>query len=130
MSRGISWVCSVVGWYWISSIRSLRNTTWPSAAAMLSPSLNGLVSTWRGQPPLLTTSLSMLRIPRTTLWPPVSTARRKAAGLVGRKLVGARALAIRVAAKLALAWAERSSPAPSTISDSSWHCSRYACNKP
>ena len=56
MRSGISCVFSVVGWYWMSSMRSLRNTTWPAVAAMLRPSSNGDVSTCFGQPPLWITS--------------------------------------------------------------------------
>ena len=56
-------------------------------------------STIDGMPPLWRTSDRSSRRPRTRLLPPVSNARLSAAGLVGRKLVGATALVRIVVAK-------------------------------
>ena len=90
-SSGISYVVLVCGSYWISSIRSLRNTTLPGVAAMFLPTVNADRSTLRGSPPLVVRSVMKFRTPRMRLTPPVSNARLRAAGLVARKLVGARA---------------------------------------
>ena len=37
-STGSAWTSGVVGVYWMSSIRELRNTTLPGVAAMFLPS--------------------------------------------------------------------------------------------
>ena len=70
--------------------------TAPGVAAMVSPTLNGLRSTIDGMPWLWSRSPAMLAIPRPTLMPPVSKERLMAAGLVGKKLVGASASRIKV----------------------------------
>ena len=113
-----------MGEYWSSSIRELRNTTLPLVAARFSPRVNGLVSTWRGLPPLLTRSSRKLLIPLAALRPPVSKARLRAAGLVARKLEGAMASISSWVASSALPFQRGSSSAAATSSLASLAVSR------
>ena len=82
---------------------------------MFSPRRNGLESTWRGRPPLLSRSSTKWAAPATTLVPPVSIARLIAAGLVGRKFVGANASSRKPVASRALA-SSIAFPAPASSS--------------
>src|SRR5215469_17720806 len=110
----------------MSSISSLRNTTFPGVAARLSPSSNDEVSTWRGRPLWCTRSSRKFRDPAATLAPPVSNALFSAAGLVGRKLVGARASKARPTASCAF-WSVTGSPRPAASRSSpSCRAARYA----
>ena len=97
-------------------MRSLRNTTLPGVAARFSPTRKADESTWRGRPPLVSTSRRKLASPAITDRPPVSKARRRAAGLVHRKLVGARASTRMPRAKRAFSVVAESKPAASTSS--------------
>ena len=81
----------MLGAYWISSIRSLRKTTFPGDTAMFCPTLCTPVATWRGEPPLLIRSLVKLRAPLASDRPPDSKARLITAGLPRKKFVGATA---------------------------------------
>ena len=101
ITSGRLWTCSVLGWYWMSSPTSSRCTTAPGDSARSLPTSNASRSTIEGMPPLLRTSPTKLRTPRTRLLPPVSNARLIAAGLVAKKLVGASALVRMVVAKRA-----------------------------
>ena len=106
---------------------SFLNTTRPGVAAMFSPILKWLVSTWRGCPPLRSRSSTKFAAPAARLAPPVSIARLIAAGLVSRKFVGASASRRKSAASPALASAT-ASPAPAArTSSASWMPARYAC---
>ena len=90
ISSGRFSTVSVVGAYWISSIRSLRNTTLPGVTAMFSPTLNFVSSVMRMRSWPLPRSRSASRFDRpfSRFSPPVSAVRRSTSGLVIRKLDG------------------------------------------
>jgi hypothetical protein len=101
----------------MSSISSLRKTTFPGVAARFLPSSKELASTWLGRPLLLTRSSRKLRVPDSTLPPPVSNARFSAAGLVSRKFVGEDASSRKPSAISAFA-SLTGSPCPATSTSS------------
>ena len=79
ISSGVWCTVSVVGAYWISSISRLRCTTLPGVSARLRPGAKAVASTMLSRPSFR--SCSRLRAPSARLAPPVSMARRSAAGL-------------------------------------------------
>ncbi|GJE61204.1 hypothetical protein MPOCJGCO_3325 [Methylobacterium trifolii] len=84
---------SVIGAYWISSIRSLRNTTSPGVTATSTPKVKALTSVWRTRNSPLPASMSSCSIfmPRTRLAPFSSKVCRISSGLVITKFEGERA---------------------------------------
>src|SRR4028119_964288 len=78
ISSGVRCASSVVGSYWISSIRRLRWTTLPGDRARLRPGAKAVASTMLSRPSFR--SAARLRAPSARLAPPVSIARRSAAG--------------------------------------------------
>src|SRR5579862_5333690 len=113
----------------MSSIRSFLNTILPGVAARFTPTRNGLVSTCRGRPPLLSTSSTKLRVPAATLAPPVSSARLIAAGLVKKKFVGAIASSTNPAARRALASSTASPDPAASTSATNCDVARYPCRR-
>src|ERR1700742_3785822 len=91
-------------------MRALRYTTLPGVAAVFSPYTNDELSTCGGRPPLVRTSSRKLRAPFNRLRPPVSKARLRAAGLVGKKFVGASASSVRPASMVAFFAVDGSAP--------------------
>src|ERR1700722_5202767 len=92
ISTGWRRTAPVAGVYWMTSASSSRSTTAPGVTARSVPTWNAPRSVWDGMPPLERTSRHHWRAPRATLSPPVSNARLSAAGVLGRKVVGAGAL--------------------------------------
>src|ERR1035437_2939948 len=100
--------------------------TAPGVAAMLTPTSKPVLSTCEGHPPLWMMSPSIFFAPLTTLLPPVSNARRRAAGLPGNMLVGERASTMnRPANRALISWAPFSSAASSS-SSTIWLLNRYS----
>ena len=93
---------------------------------MFSPNTNDELSTWRGWPPLLRTSSTKLRAPFSRLRPPVSNARLRAAGLVGRKFVGASASNVRLASMWAFLAVSGSAPGGSMSSSTDRQAAAWA----
>ena len=88
ISTGSGRTFSVVGAYWISSIRRLRNTTLPGLTATLTPTCQASVPT--GFLPLTARSQSSTRCCRPTarLRPPFFSVCSSSSGLVARKFDG------------------------------------------
>ena len=91
MSRGREWTRSVVGVYWISSMRSLRKTTLPGVMARFLPTAKAEASLMVMRP--WRVSVSRLFSPWARLLPWVSRAFFRTSGLVVGKLAGDRASA-------------------------------------
>ena len=113
-SNGFSYTLSVVGVYWISSISSLRNTTWPGVITRFLPISNLLSSDIEMWPFWM--SSSMFFMPSTRLSPLVSSARLTTSGLVSMKLLGDIASRYWRVAKASLSLASSSSWVLSTSS--------------
>ena len=88
ISTGSGCTVAVVGAYWMSSIRLLRNTTWPGVTATSRPTTK--FSAPAGGAPVSVRPMSWIAwvAPWTRLVPPLLSVRRSTMGLVGRKLPG------------------------------------------
>jgi len=82
ISTGSGCTVSVCGAYWISSNRSLRNTTCPGVAAMVSPTAKASDRGSGATSKARAISVLMLRAPSIRFRPPVATVVSMISGLV------------------------------------------------
>ncbi|MNT49739.1 hypothetical protein D3C72_1866110 [compost metagenome] len=84
MRIGSGWTVSVVGVYWISSIRRFFSTTLPGVTATSRPTTKFSVPAGGLPAAMRSKSSRAWSMPRTRLAPPLSTVRCSTAGLLGR----------------------------------------------
>jgi hypothetical protein len=89
MTSGRACTVDVDGAYWISSISSLRNTTWPGVVARFLPTSYALSSLIVMRPRAM--SAARLAAPRARLAPSVRSASATTSGFVAAKFDGASA---------------------------------------